>query len=129
MKRLSTLFTAAIVVLGMSLTSCSKDDDVTPEGPMVSTTSDNVELKTDGQTELSFSFNAPAGYKASNSEVAGGSFLVDMSAIEDGATSGVITGVFTANSTAGAAFVKLIINDSNGKSGEGTINIKVTTEN
>ena len=129
MKRLSTLFTVAIVALGMSLTSCSKDDDVTPNEPTVITNSDNIVLKTDEHTELTFAFNAPGGFKGTTSEVAGGTFVVDMSAIEEGATSGEITGMFTANSTPGAAFVKLVVNDANGKSGEGTINIEVTTEN
>ncbi|TAJ14337.1 hypothetical protein DMA11_05640 [Marinilabiliaceae bacterium JC017] len=128
MKTLKSIFVASLFVLGLGFTACSDDEEVTPTGPSVVVPDGVVELAPNATKDLTFIVKAPGGFASASFETAGGTFAINLP-IEEGATSGEITGIYTAGEETGPGAVTLTVTDKNGKTATGAIGIEISLEN
>lgn len=107
-------YLSIIVLIGLVFSGCKKEND-----PPVVTAPQNSSVEITETVNLSFSFNAPAGFKSATVTSTGGEaqIITDGSA---GAASGTIVVSFTAGKATGAGSVVLTLTDNDSQTGSAT---------
>ena len=126
-KQLFILSAIAILAMSTLFTACEKDEESLPDRPTITTTQILQEVAINSTKEISFGIDIPGGFASTTFTAYGGTFAVPgLMSIEVGATSGSITGVFTAGDVPGFGQVNLVVTDQNGKYDSGNSNLKIT---
>ncbi len=125
MRKIKILLSLALVSGLVFMFSCD-DDEPTVERPSVSAPSaSSVEA---GQTiTLTFSVQAPGGYKSSSATAEGGTATIDTEPAA-GAASGDVVVSYTAGNAAGAGAVTLTVTDNENQTEDATAILSVTLE-
>ncbi len=129
MKKLLSLLTIVSIFAVSSLfTACEEDEPALPDRPTITTTGAVAQQVAINSTkEISFGIDIPGGFASATFTPYGGTFAAPgLMSIEVGATSGSLTGVFTAGDVPGYGQVNLLVVDQNGKSDSGNINFEIT---
>ena len=127
-KQLFILSVISILAMSSIFTACEKDDEVLlPDRPTITTTQILQVVAINSTKEISFGVDIPGGFASAILTPYGGTFAVPgLMSIEVGATTGSITGVFTAGDVPGFGQVTLTVTDQNGKYDTGSINFQIT---
>jgi hypothetical protein len=115
MKRFLKILTFFMAVSAVTLIQSCKEDDPDPLPPTVTAPTGVASVQIGAATNVTFTFEAPAGYKSSSVVATGGTATVSTPPAS-GATEGSVVVAFTAGTTAGAGSVTLTLVDSRDKS-------------
>ncbi|MCU0370011.1 MAG: hypothetical protein MUC31_01230 [Bacteroidales bacterium] len=119
-KNLIYVFFAALAILS----SC-KDDDSSPFPAVTPPANSTVEIG--GEMDLTFNYNAEAGFKSSNAVATNGTVTIKTDGTA-GSTSGAIVVTYLGGNTAGAGSVVLTITDNDDQASAGTAVVNVIKE-
>lgn len=122
MKKILFYLLASTLVI---FTSCDKGDEVKP-APVV-TAPGISEVTASNSTDLTFNFDAEAGFKTATVTATNGSAVVKTQGTT-GSTSGTVVVTFTAGTTVGAASVVLEITDNAAQKSNATAVLTVVAE-
>ena len=125
MKKLPYLLGVLGLVGMLFVTSCSDDDDGPGASAPTVTAPGIASVQISGTIELSFTIDAPGGYKSSSVTQSTGSAEVT-SEPTAGATSGAVVVSFTAGTTAGAATITLTVTDNSDQMGSQNAAVNVS---
>lgn len=115
-----------LAVIGFGFMACQKDDDPELAGPQV-TAPANQDVEAGNSVDLTFTFNAEAGFKSSAIVATNGAATIKTDGTAD-AVSGSVVVTFTANATVGAASVKLTVTDKNDNADDATAVLNVAEQ-
>ena len=118
-----------IAVFTLAVTSCSEDEDPTFDSPKVTGPTSATAVEYGGSVNLTFTIDAPGMIGTIEASADAGTTTVDGSALV-GETSGTVTVVYTAPTSAGVNTVTLTVTDqqSSAKTGTGTAAVDVQEE-
>lgn len=114
------------VMLGLGFMACTKDDNPELAIPQVVAPA-NQDVETGNSVDLTFTFNAEAGFKSSAIVATNGVATIKTDGTAD-AVSGSVVVTFTANAAVGAASVKLTVTDKNDNADDATAVLNVAEE-
>ena len=121
MNKILIIALAATMVFAVS---CTKDET---NKPPVITSPFNQDVGTGTSVDLTFNYTAEAGFKSSSVSATNGTATVKTNG-NGGSTSGTIEVTFTADVTAGAGSVVLIVTDNDDQSNSATAVLNVVEE-
>jgi len=123
MKKILLLALAASIIL---ITSCNDEEDPIFQVPLV-TAPANQTVETGAVIDLTFSFNAEAGYSSSVVTATNGTAVIRTDA-SPGATSGTVVVTFTGGTDDGAGSAVLTVTDKASQKGSATAVLDVMEE-
>jgi hypothetical protein len=115
----------AIVASLAILSACNKDED--NFNPPSITPPSNQTVQSGAEIDLSFTFNAEAGFSSSSVTATNGTAVIKTDGT-DGATTGTIVVTYTAGSASGAGSAVLTVQDKDNQSGSATAVLTVNEE-
>ncbi|MBR9998660.1 MAG: right-handed parallel beta-helix repeat-containing protein [Cyclobacteriaceae bacterium] len=127
MKKLKILLSLVFISGLVFMFSCGDDDDDTPalNPPSVTAPSGTSDVESEGDLSLTFTVQAPAGYKSTSVTATGGTANVGTQP-SAGATSGSVEVSFTAGTTAGAGSVTLTVTDNANQTDDATAVVSIS---
>jgi len=114
MKSFLKLLTFFMAVSAVTLIQSCKEDDPDPLPPTVTAPTGVTSVQIGAATNVTFTFEAPAGYKSSSVTATGGTATISTPPTV-GSTEGSVVVAFTAGTTAGAGSVTLTLVDNRDK--------------
>jgi hypothetical protein len=115
----------AIVASLAIMSACNKDED--NFNPPSITPPSNLTVQSGAEIDLSFTFNAEAGFSSSSVTATNGTAVIKTDGT-DGATTGTIVVTYTAGSASGAGSAVLTVKDKDNQSGSATAVLTVNEE-
>lgn len=111
----------------LTFSSCSEDEEIRLDSPEVTAPSINA-VQIAQTVELSFDIAAEAGYSSANVTAMGGTVsILNEPALNE--TSGSVVVEFTAGNSSGAGSISLVVDDTQGTTGEATADFDVSESN
>ena len=128
MKKVLSLFViVSFFAVSLFFTACEEEEPALPDKPTITTTGAvGQQVAINATKELSFGIDIPGGFASATFTPYGGTFAVPgLMSIEVGATSGSVTGIFTAGDVPGVGQVNLVVHDQNDKYDSRSISFEI----
>jgi hypothetical protein len=125
MKRLNLGFNVILTIMLALIWSSCKDNETTPDGPIIVPPTAVTNLVVGASADVSFTVTIPGGYKSSAVTATGGTATVKSEPAADALT-GTVVVTYVAGTTAGAGSIAIVTTDANSKSATSAAVLNIT---